>query len=229
MMDGESSIVVTVDGPAASGKTSVSRLVAAAMGWNWVSTGAFYRGLAYVAQREGVNLDSPEELVKCAKSNRWSVEMARDKTEVWYRSIKVTDYVMLEENGHLASKVSHFPEVREALLGLQRQCAKPGEGLVAEGRDCGTVVFPWAQLKIYLTAPSCRRASRRALEQGSDVKETLKLQRERDARDSSRAAAPLQVPENAIVIDTSQMDLEEVVAKVLESISVGIGLTPAKT
>ena len=206
--------VVTIDGPAASGKSSVSRELAKSLGWKWVSTGAFYRGLAYVAQVSGTDLGSESALSDLATSDRWGVVLSDERTKVFFEGEEVTDNIYLEEVGSAASQLSLYPKVRESLLAAQRACASNSEWLVAEGRDCGTVVFPEAPLKIYLTARSEARAQRRAAEEGISVEETAKAQAERDHQDTTRKAAPLQVPEQAHVIDTSTMDLNQVVEKV---------------
>lgn len=206
--------VITIDGPAASGKSSVSRELAKRLGWKWLSTGAFYRGLAYVALREGVAETDTQALVNLARSKVWHVAMEHEQTRVIYRSQDVTTEILSEENGSRASKVSQIPEVRQALLEGQRDCAVGVKGLVAEGRDCGTVVFPKALLKIYLTASQEQRALRRALEHGLNVEETQTQQTLRDQQDSRRSAAPLQVPEHAKVVDSNGLDLSQVVEKV---------------
>lgn len=206
--------VITIDGPAASGKTSVSRELARRLGWHWVSTGAFYRGLAYVAQRMKMDLDDENELSDLSKSSIWRVEMAESKTRVYFQEEDVTDEIGREDVGNVASKISHFPRVRASLLEGQRDCQARTEGLVAEGRDCGTVVFPQAEAKIYLTARSESRAERRAKEQGLSAESLMEEQNKRDHQDSTRKAAPLQIPENAFVVDTTAMDFEEVVGAV---------------
>ncbi|MCB0419901.1 MAG: (d)CMP kinase [Bdellovibrionales bacterium] len=206
--------VITVDGPAASGKTSMSRELAKNLGWQWVSTGAFYRGLAYIVEQEGVDITSEAAIVETCEQVSWSIEMASDRTKCHYKGADVTDQIYLEEIGTVASKISAFPKVRQALLQAQRDCLNHVRGLVAEGRDCGTVVFPKAPLKVYLTARSESRAERRVQEQGGEVSQVLEAQRARDDQDSQRKAAPLEVPAGALVIDTSAMSLEEVVSKV---------------
>lgn len=205
------SIIITIDGPAASGKTSVSRSLATRHNWSWVSTGAFYRGLAFVATSEGVSLDDEEALAKLCISNVWQVKMADDQTQVWLRERDVTSQIYSEENGSVASRISGYPKVRANLLAAQRNCANNVTALVAEGRDCGTVVFPNAKVKIFITARSESRAARRASEQGKDVEATRAAQVIRDKQDSSRQAAPMQVPPNAHVIDTSELSLEATV------------------
>lgn len=205
------SYIITLDGPAASGKTSVSRRLAEIHGWSWLSTGAFYRGLAYVAKREGISLDDEAALAKLCLANVWRVEMAHERTKVFLHGRDVTDDIYKEENGSAASLVSRFVQVRANLLEAQRQCAHNVTGLVAEGRDCGTVVFPNASLKFYITAGSDDRAERRAKEEGRNIEEMRLAQVLRDLQDSSRKAAPMQIPPDAHVIDTTGHSLNDVV------------------
>lgn len=207
-------MVVTIDGPAASGKSSVSRDLAKKLGWKWVSTGAFYRGLAYVAANSDIDLDSEQEVLDVATGESWLVVMAPEKTEVHFKGEDVSDKVFSEGMGAVASKISQYPQVREALLEPQRQCAENVTGLVAEGRDCGSVVFPNADVKIYLTANEKLRAARRAMQTGEDVKNVQAKTDARDKQDSSRKAAPMTIPENAVVVETSELSLEEVVDKI---------------
>jgi len=206
--------VITIDGPAASGKSSVSRELARLFSVPWVSTGAFYRGLAYVAIQKKLDLKDIKALTELAMSDEWKVVMTSAKTQVWYRSEEVTDFISQEQVGNVASLVSHYPEVRSSLLDHQRQCAFIDRGLVAEGRDCGTVVFPQAEVKVYLTASSEHRAQRRAQELGLDQKELVIQQKQRDEQDSNRKVAPLQTPADALVVDTTEMTLDEVVQKI---------------
>lgn len=206
--------IITIDGPAASGKSSVSRELAKRLNWKWVSTGAFYRGLAFVAMKEKIQAADAAGLAKLAGSKVWSVRLDEDQTRVFYKEKDVTAEILSEENGTRASQISQIPEVRQALLQNQRDCARGVAGLVAEGRDCGTVVFPDALLKLYLTASQEERALRRAKEQGLDLTHTQAQQQKRDHQDSSRAAAPLQIPENARVVDSNGLELRQVVDKI---------------
>lgn len=206
--------VITIDGPAASGKSSVSRELSRLFKIPWVSTGAFYRGLAYVAIQQKIDLTDIEALTELAMSDIWKVEMTQEKTKVWYKDQDVTDFIFQEDVGNVASKISHYPEVRSSLLDHQRLCAFEDRGLVAEGRDCGTVVFPQAEVKVYLTASSENRAQRRAQELGLDEKELAVQQKQRDEQDSTRKVAPLQVPTDALVVDTTQMSLSDVTEKI---------------
>lgn len=206
--------VVTIDGPSASGKSSVSRDLAKKLGWKWVSTGAFYRGLAYVAAEKNIPSNEGQKLAELAHSLEWRVEMDEEKTRVYYQNRDVTDDIFSEKVGEKASQISQVQEVRKALLESQRALKDQVNGLVAEGRDCGSVVFPGALLKVYLTANPQMRAYRRAQEQGLDQKATEASQVQRDTQDSSRKAAPLTIPEGATVLDTTEMNLDEVVNKV---------------
>ncbi len=213
-------LIITIDGPAASGKTTVSRELARRLALSWVSTGAFYRGLAYVATQLKCDLSNEGEIIELVRSKRWSVEMTHKNTNVIFDGKDVTDLIMDEKVGAAASQISQFPGVRRELLPLQRNCVKGTKGLIAEGRDCGTVVFPDAQLKVYLTARSDNRAQRRAIQQGDETGEDLSRikadQMARDQRDTKRTSAPLQIPKESKVLDTSDMGLDEVVSKLRE-------------
>lgn len=206
--------VVTIDGPAASGKTSVSRELARRLGWSWVSTGAFYRGLAYVAFQEKIDLNNERKLSDLAIDSKWSVKMSQESTQVYWGDEDVTHFIFQEEIGNIASRISAFSAVRKALLIPQRNCLEKAltmsRGLVAEGRDCGTVVFPEAITKIYLTAREENRAERRAKDQGLSVESTAKAQAERDFQDSTRKVAPMSIPENSYLIDTSELNFHQV-------------------
>ena len=203
--------VVTIDGPAASGKTSVSRELAQRLGWSWVSTGAFYRGLAFVALKEKVSLEEEEGLVQLVNKRQWQVCMNPDRTQFLYDDKDVTEDIYTEEIGSAASQISRHPRLRKSLLIAQRNCVSKVSGLVAEGRDCGTIIFPKADVKFYLTAKSENRAQRRAEEKGVDWKNTLEAQKHRDQQDQNRTVAPLQIPDKAHIVDTSEMDLQQVV------------------
>lgn len=209
-------MVITIDGPAASGKSSVSRELARRLGWSWVSTGAFYRGLAFAALKLQIDLDDVQALTDLTSNSAWSVRLADERTKVFFGEEDVTDLIAHEDVGNFASKVSHYPEVRKALLQVQRNCAEGREGLVAEGRDCGTVVFPDAEAKVYLTANSELRAARRATELGLDQGDMVKAQQQRDMQDSTRKVAPMAIPENAFVLDSTELNFDQVVSKVEE-------------
>lgn len=206
--------VITIDGPAASGKSSVSRRLAERLGWNWVSTGAFYRAIALIAQQKGADFNNESQISSLISLPHWEVRMTPEITEVWYAEKNVTPLAFSETIGTLASRMSKFPKVRKMLLKAQRRCAEKGIGLIAEGRDCGTIVFPHAILKIYLTADPSQRALRRLEQEGGKLEEIKKSQQIRDINDSSRTHSPLQIPPDGILIDTSCMDLSGVVDEI---------------
>lgn len=212
-------MLVTVDGPAASGKTSVCREVARRLGWKWVSTGAFYRGLAYLALKRGVSVSDEDALAKLIDSSAFEVRMEPLVTAVYIGESDVTKELASEDVGSAASQVSQWPKVRSALLQAQRNCYTKSVSLIAEGRDCGTVVFPDADLKFFLTASKEDRAQRRSEELGKNLSTTLKQQHQRDQRDEKRAVSPLLPAPDAHVINTSPLSLEQVIDQVFFEIS----------
>ncbi|MBK7844360.1 MAG: (d)CMP kinase [Bdellovibrionales bacterium] len=216
--------VVTIDGPAASGKTSVSREVARRLGWRWVSTGAFYRGLAFLVKSHQIDVSDETKIAELIRQAAWEVRLSPERTQVFVNGDDVTEEIYREEVGETASLISQFPSVRSSLLKAQRDCCLGVKGLVAEGRDCGTVVFPDAPIKIYLEASSALRAARRAQEEGLKVEVTAASQALRDKQDSHRQVAPLQIPPSAHRIDTGDLTLEEVVEMVENLIRKDLGL-----
>jgi cytidylate kinase len=164
-------------------------------------------------------------LVKLIRSDRWQVIMESETTRVTFDEMDVTREIFQESIGNIASQISKIPEVRKSLLVPQRDCASDREGLVAEGRDCGTVVFPDADIKVYLTADSEARASRRASEQGQSVEGIRKAQKERDHSDSTRSVAPMKVADDAIVLDTTELTLDQVVDKIEDIVRVKLSKT----
>lgn len=208
--------LITIDGPSASGKSSVSRLLAKKLGWPWVSTGAFYRGLALAAIRQNVSAEDEKNLESLANDDIWQIQMTPENTQVIYKQEDVTSQIGGENVGAVASQISQIPSVRKALLKRQRDCFQNDRGLVAEGRDCGTVVFPQAPAKVFLTASPALRALRRSEEDVQDVKKTLEMQKKRDAQDSDRKVAPLKMADGALQVDSSYLSLEEVVEEVFK-------------
>lgn len=175
--------IITIDGPSASGKSTVSRELSLLLGWPWISTGAFYRGLAYVALQKAVDLKDEIQILPLIDDSSWSVLMEPEATRVIFKAHDVSEAIKGEKVGAVASKISQFGNLRKSLLERQRRCFDPKEGLIAEGRDCGTVVFPEAFLKIYLTADAERRAQRRSVEESKDVGSILEQQKkERSSR-----------------------------------------------
>jgi CMP/dCMP kinase len=212
--------VITIDGPSGSGKGTVSRAVARSLGWALLDSGALYRLVALAARRTGVALDDVEALSRLAA--RFDIRFGAgpgDEEIVWLDGTEVTRDIRTETAGNDASKVAALPPVRAALLERQRAFAVP-PGLVADGRDMGTVVFPEAQVKVFLTASLEERALRRhnqLKEKGvAATLAALSLEiAERDRRDISRSASPLVASADAVLLDTTGMPVNAVVERVL--------------
>jgi CMP/dCMP kinase len=210
--------VITIDGPSGSGKGTVAALVAERLGWHYLDSGALYRLLGLAAQRSGVDLEAGDALAALATR----IQIRMESTRVLLDGEDVSDAIRTEVAGAAASRVASQAAVRGALLTWQREAARP-PGLVADGRDMGSVVFPRAVLKVYLTATAEERAQRRykqLKQKGLDVSlSTLTREiEERDARDSTRATAPLRAPAGAFVLDTTSLSIEEVFGRVLEAV-----------
>jgi len=212
--------VITIDGPSGAGKGTVARIVANQLGWHLLDSGAIYRVLAVAIQRHNLAIDDEESLLPIAAHLDVQFEISADgEGKVILESEDVTNTIRTEEVGELASKVAAFPRVREALLRRQR-AFKVEPGLVADGRDMGTVVFIDAPVKVFLTASAEERADRRFIqlkEKGFDVKIGRLLDdiRQRDERDQNRKVAPLVPAEGALIIDSTDLSIQEVVNKIL--------------
>ena len=209
--------IITIDGPTASGKSSLSRSLARKLGWSWVSTGAFYRALAFVAYKNSVDLEDPDALVELFSQHTIEVKPHKVQTEVHLDGKQCSfEEIYSEENGGRASTLSRHQKVRDAVLDLQRNCYEE-PGLIAEGRDCGTVIFPQAQLKIFLEASAQSRVQRRGDQEDSENREALaKDIKKRDERDSTRKSAPMTKAEDAWALDTSNLSLSEVSEQVFK-------------
>jgi cytidylate kinase len=212
--------VLTIDGPSGSGKGTVSALVAERLGWRLLDSGALYRAVGYAAGMGGVDLSDVEAVTRCAHETRIHFRAATDggETRVVVNGRDATDELRTETAGAAASAIASMPSVREALLALQLGFRK-APGLVADGRDMGTVIFPDAPFKVFLTASAAERAKRRYKQlKEKGLRVTLGgLRREieaRDSRDAARAVAPLKAADDAVLVDTTGMDIDEVVAKV---------------
>ena len=207
--------VIAIDGPSASGKGTVAQKVADALGFHFLDSGALYRLVALAALDRGIGLDQTDELAALAL--HLGCRFDGDRVDLDGRD--VTDAIRAEQVSGAASKVAALQPVRDALLERQR-AFRQTPGLVADGRDMGSVVFPDADLKIFLTADAAERARRRhkqLIEKGMSASMDVLLQeiRDRDARDSQRAAAPLQKSADAVELDTTGLSIEASVARVL--------------
>jgi cytidylate kinase len=212
--------VLTIDGPSGSGKGTISRLVADKLGWRLLDSGALYRAVGYAAGEEGIDLSDVDAVTRCARSVKIRFQASPDgsETHILVNGHDATDELRTETAGAAASAIAVIPSVRQALVDLQLGFRK-APGLVADGRDMGTVIFPDAAHKFFLTASAAERAKRRykqLKDKGLSVTLAV-LQREieaRDERDASRPVAPLKPAEGAVVIDTTGMPIDVVVAKV---------------
>ena len=220
--------VITVDGPSGSGKGTVCRLLADKLGWDVLDSGAIYRVLSLAALHHQIALDNEEALVPLAANLdvQFLVDSQTNAGKVILEGEDVTTTIRNEEVGAAASKVAALPRVREALLRRQR-AFRTENGLIADGRDMGTVVFQDAPLKIYLTASAQERARRRFVElntRGLDVTLSGLLQdiQARDERDMNRTVAPLVPAEDAIEIDTSDLNAQQVFDKVITLLDIAI-------
>ncbi len=208
--------VIAIDGPAATGKGTVAKGVARTLRWNYLESGSLYRLVGLVALRKRLSLADEASLAAAAAA----MEVVVDGETVRLHGEDVTDMLREETVGTAASRVAVFPRVRTALISRQRAFRRP-PGLVAEGRDMGTVIFPDAGLKVYVTASVEERARRRynqLIEKGNSVtiESLLRDIRERDARDSTRAAAPLRRAADALELDTTNMTSDAAIAFVVQ-------------
>jgi len=217
--------VITIDGPSGSGKGTVAALLAGKLGWNFLDSGALYRLLAFAARNHGVDLTNEEALKVLAEHLDVQFGAARDGHGmiIILEGEEVTESIRNEQVGAGASQVAALPVVRAALLQRQK-VFREAPGLVADGRDMGTVVFPDAPLKIFLTASAEERARRRYLQlkaRGDDVNLASLLEeiRERDERDTQRAVAPLKPADDAIQLDSTILSIEEVLQRILSEVA----------
>lgn len=212
--------VITIDGPVSSGKGTIARRVAQRLGWHLLDSGALYRLLGLHARDLGVSLDDEQALVPLARELPCRFIEQDGDLLIELAGKDVTDYLRTEEVGELASRVAVHQPVRDALLGRQQAFAVE-PGLVADGRDMGTVVFTRAPLKIYLTASAEERARRRynQLKEkgfGANLAALVEDIRNRDARDMNRDVAPLKPADDALVIDSTDMTIDDVLHRILD-------------
>lgn len=216
-------MIIAIDGPAGSGKSSVAKAVAALLGFHYLDTGAMYRAVAYRALRDGVSFEDEGSVARIART--CPIDFAHEDgaalpTRVLIDGEDVTEPIRTPKVDDAVSPVARLPLVREAMVAQQRHIAAEND-IVVEGRDIGTVVFPDAELKVYLTASPAERARRRAAQQAArglelDRAEVLDAIERRDEIDSSRAHSPLAAAADAVLLDTTGLTLDDVVRRVAD-------------
>ena len=207
--------VIAIDGPAGAGKSTVGRALAARLGLEYLDTGAMYRSVTVAAVRSGVDVTDVSAVAEVAR--RITIEVGE---RVAVDGVDVTEAIRSPETNASVSTVAANPQVREEMVRRQRQWAEERGGGVLEGRDIGSVVFPDAVLKVYLTASALERAQRRALESNGDVAEIAASIEARDRKDSERAVAPLTEANGAVVIDTTGRAVDDVLGELLGLVEV---------
>ena len=213
-------LTITIDGPAASGKSTVARLLAKKLGASFLDTGAMYRAVTFAAIQEGVDLKNEEELLGVFEKNDFRFSAKNDQMAVHINGIDVTEELRDPKVTAKAHYIASARRVREKLVQMQRQYAAEQKRIVTEGRDQGTVAFPDANAKFFLVAQSRERAKRRLAElQAKGINESLEkiqeLIEKRDKSDSERNVGPLKPAQDAIKIDTTDLNIEQVLEKVL--------------
>lgn len=211
-------LIIAIDGPAGAGKSSVARGLAEYLGYTYIDTGAMYRAVAWLGLRCGI-VENEEELTRLASDMKFEFIRQDGAQRIVVNGCDITDEIRTPKISRLASPISAVAGVREQLSALQRRFGKRG-GVVMEGRDIGTVIFPEAQVKIFLTASVEERARRRWLElqkRGSDIRYELVLAdiEERDNRDSNRALAPLRPAKDAVLIDSDKKSINDVIQEII--------------
>jgi cytidylate kinase len=210
-------MIIVIDGPAGTGKSTIAQRLAERLEYLFLDTGAMYRSVAFGLQSQGIDTNDENKVANYLND----LDLAIEKERFLLDGIDITDKIRTPEISSLTSTISALPVVREQIVPLQRRLVK-GYNAVAEGRDLGTVVFPHADLKIYLTADPEVRAQRRLLQQKGNINDTAALAatkeaiETRDTADISRAHSPLKRADDAVIIDTSDLTIEEVLEKIVE-------------
>jgi cytidylate kinase len=214
--------IITIDGPAASGKSTVAGELARRLGWRYLDSGAFYRALAWKALRKGVPLNKPEALSELAGKSEIDLTSSPEGLRILVDGRDVTQAIRQERVSEAASILAELPQVRQALVALQQHFAAQGK-VVAEGRDMGTVVFPRARFKFFLDAELEERTRRRYKElisrgERASLNEVKSELAQRDERDSTRSAAPLAQAKDALYVDSTHLAVDEVIDLLLSKI-----------
>jgi CMP/dCMP kinase len=212
-------LVVTIDGPAGAGKTTVSRMLADRLGYRYIDTGALYRGVAFAAKSAGIDEKEDSELSSLCDRIHLAFSRSEGGLRLLLNGVDISDSIRTPEITMLASAISARPVVRQYLLNRQRDLGKD-KNVVIEGRDMGTVVFPEAEVKFFLNASSESRAMRRYLEvkdvSGQNLESIKKDMLKRDKNDSTRKLAPLKPADDAVIIDSTEFSIGEVVDRMYE-------------
>lgn len=218
-------MIIAIDGPSGAGKSTLGKMLAKRLGLLYLDTGAMYRAVAFAAVRKGIDPNAAEAVAEIAREIRIELKGEADSLRVLLDSEDISDAIRTLDIAQAASVVSTISEVRKTMVSLQRRLGEESPvGCVLEGRDIGSVVFPNADIKFFLTAEPEARARRRFNEDAQKGRETSYEQtlaeiNERDERDVSRADSPLLIPDDAVVIDTSELDLSEVFDQMLAKIN----------
>lgn len=218
-------MIIAIDGPSGAGKSTLGKMLAKRLGLLYLDTGAMYRAVAFAAVRKGIDPNAAEAVAEIAREIRIELKGEADSLRVLLDDEDISDAIRTLDIAQAASVVSTISEVRKTMVSLQRRLGEESPvGCVLEGRDIGSVVFPNADIKFFLTAEPEARARRRFNEDAQKGRETSYEQtlaeiNERDERDVSRADSPLLIPDDAVVIDTSELDLSEVFDQMLAKIN----------
>ena len=211
-------LIVTIDGPAASGKSTAARLLARKLGASFLDTGAMYRAVTLAAMKAGVNLNNQEELLGILNKHQFRFSVRAGRMRISVDAVDVTEMIRNPQVTAVARYIAAAPKVRKKLVQMQRQFAAERKKVVTEGRDQGTVAFADAHVKFYLTADPAERARRRQAEleakgENESLERMQKAIEKRDKSDQDRAVGPLMPAEDAIVVDTTNLSIDEVVEK----------------
>ena len=211
--------LITIDGPGGSGKGTVAKILAAKLGWNILDSGALYRLMALIS--ENIKKTDSDSIGKELKDKKIFFELVKDQYHLFFDGKDVTNFIRREEIGIKASDLAHNQNIRDLIKDTQRSFYDPNIGLIADGRDMGSVVFPEAETKIYLDATIEERAKRRQIqlkEKGMEVnmRNLISSLEDRDLKDKNRDVSPLLIPEGAKVIDSTNLSIDEVVNKIMD-------------